>query len=653
MGFSELSLPIDIPWKRLAVSGDMLDNQYDDGRFPAKWRSSIAAFYHEPRELNPAYCNRRITYLKIVCTITNYQIGGEDVTALDRLRGRFGQWAPIKEFDGRLTRAFPCHGALLQASVFPNPAENVPLHDFPYITSIQPRKRELYEVATQSGEIASQSANKLNVLKGTTTTGTTEDYDLELGGGSGGHSALFGLWSEQHSDPQKQAGTINRRQTQDQNVTTSDASRDRREQHAFSTSINQLHTLLQSYHLGTNRVMFFLQPAPHMQDMRFSFVRGSRRLEGIQEFFLIVNRPARVPGLCLEVALETAHPYVRTAYMPRLIALGDLFAPGNLAKTEMALGLLGDPQFNAYREFRDAWNGTWHDRRWAMNQASYFPADAQEALASEVTVKVPGIGVEDCALILEQYEAWNGKFFVSARRFCTCWTPKEAGDAHEPAPIAGAEPVEEECEESSPDNLSACAFDVRSIVFEGAIDADPAFRDASRQKAMSHNAAVHGLNEALFASLEASDRTPTGQRSFLHTEFAANEMAELLRQAGEAVAERPLHELAAFRRALEESGGSEELRRLGEESVHRLRVLSTADLARRLRMTMPAATRLHAELLTEALQTLEPARLPGMREPDAAYVDPREAAARAVESARGTARPPGQRPSPRRVPETE
>ena len=84
--------------------------------------------------------------------------------------------------------------------------------------------------------------------------------------------------------------------------------------------------------------MFFLQPAPHMQDTKFSFVGGLRRLEGVQEFFLVVNRPEHIKGLCLEIALETAHDYVRRRYYPRLIPIADLYAPGNLAKTEGAPG---------------------------------------------------------------------------------------------------------------------------------------------------------------------------------------------------------------------------------------------------------------------------------------------------------------------------
>ena len=94
-----------------------------------------------------------------MCTIANYQLGGRDVTVLDELRKSLFDTEISKDFELAATRAYPCHSALLQVGVYPNPSAGVPLHDFPYISSVQPRKRELYEVATQSGEVASQSAN--------------------------------------------------------------------------------------------------------------------------------------------------------------------------------------------------------------------------------------------------------------------------------------------------------------------------------------------------------------------------------------------------------------------------------------------------------------------------------------------------------------
>jgi hypothetical protein len=630
MGYSELSLPTDIPWKRLAVSADMLDEGYGDLQFPRKWDSSIAAFYHEPVESDPAYCNRRITYLKIVCTITNYQLAGQDVTVLGWLRDRgFSGW-PFKEFDLNATRAYPCHGALLQVGVHPNPGDGVELHDYPYVASMQPRKRELYEVATQSGEVASQSANKLNVTKGGTSTNTQEDYDLDLGGGSGGHSGLFGLWSEQHSGEQKQVGTIQRSQTQNQNVATTDASRDRRESFSFSTSINQLHTLLQSYHLGTNRVMFFMQPVPHMQDTKFSFVRGLRRIEGVQEFFLVINRPAHVKGFCLEIALETAHLYVRRAYMPRLIPLADLYTPGNLAKTEKAIGsaVQGNAFFDAYRSFRDAWNLQWPTDRWRMAQPGWYPGDDTQALAAQVLAQATDIGTQDAALIFEEYEAHTGQFFVTGRRFCACWLPAP----HEP-PADGMEAGEDElCEESSPASLSTCDAFPGAVVFSDRLDA-AAFTQAALGSAQYYNQLAGALNHALSSSLLARERQAYGRGSFFATDFMLDELRRLVRGVDAAVTETRLEEFEAVRRHRATIPAATMGSTLGEFLRQ-----PVARVAHAWQIDSTAARRLQLDVLLEAAARVDPQRLPPP-EGDDANEDPAARDLRLAASARGVARP--------------
>jgi hypothetical protein len=354
MAITELSLPVDIPWKRMGVSEDMIDPAAGDLQFPDKWRSSVAVFYHEPSsdDLPPDYCSRKITYLKVVCTITNFQWGtdygkgrlqeeGEglvgDVTVLDKLRDAYGDFYAWEKFSSNVTQSFPCYGALLQVAVFPNPAQNVELYDFPYISAMQPRKREMYEVITESGEMLSQSSSKLNVGKQLTNTDTSENYDVYTGY-SVTSGSFLGIGGGGRSES-GQLGTIGRDQRVDQRVSTSDMSREKRESYSHSTNINQLYTLLQGYHLGTNRAVFFVQPRPHMQDIKFTFVRGLRRLEGIQEFFLIVDRPASVPGLCVEVALETAHLFTYRAYQPHLIPISQLWAAGNLNKTAAALGI--------------------------------------------------------------------------------------------------------------------------------------------------------------------------------------------------------------------------------------------------------------------------------------------------------------------------
>jgi hypothetical protein len=628
MGYSELSIPVDIPWKRLGVSRDMLDPRFGDLKFPAKWDTSIAVFYHEPAEVDPAYCHRKIAYVKVVCTIANYQLGRNDVTVLNDLRKSLFDTEISKDFELAATRAYPCHGALLQVGVYPNPGAGVELHDFPYISSVQPRKRELYEVATQSGEIASQSANKLNVLKGNTTTGTTEDYDLDTGGGSGGHSGVFGLWSEQHSGETKQVGTIQRHQTQDQNVATSDASRDRRESYSFSTSINQLYTLLQTFHIGTNRAMFFLQPTPHMQDAKFSFVQGLRRIEGVQEFFLIVNRPEHVKGLCLEIALETAHDYVRRRYSPRLIAISDLYAPGNLAKTEAALGAAIMPSglVDWYRAIRDAWNLMWPDQRWAANKSTWSPTNAAEGLAAEVPVKIPGIGAQDVALIFEEYEASTGYYFVAGRRFCACWTPPESS----------AEDGEQACEVSSPANLSHCDPDPGGISLAEVYDT-PA--RTTQHMAQYYNARNQSLNEALSSSLLSPRREPFATRSFFATGFMVEELIQLVHRADEALrGERPIRELAGLSPELKARLGP-----LEDLSLREFTRMSTRELARRLAVGEIEALKVQSDVLVAALASLDRGKLPIT---DAAKPDERmhERDMRFAASARGDARPHGDRP---------
>lgn len=64
---------------------------------------------------------------------------------------------------------------------------------------------------------------------------------------------------------------------------------------------------LTSYHLGTNRTVFFMLPRPHIVQSEKTFVNGPRKLEGIQEFFLVVMRPQEIEDICVEAYLETAH----------------------------------------------------------------------------------------------------------------------------------------------------------------------------------------------------------------------------------------------------------------------------------------------------------------------------------------------------------
>ena len=55
-----LNLPINVPWKLIAVSEDMMDKQFCDKEFPFAWRSSLAISVYEPppEELPEDLCDQ-------------------------------------------------------------------------------------------------------------------------------------------------------------------------------------------------------------------------------------------------------------------------------------------------------------------------------------------------------------------------------------------------------------------------------------------------------------------------------------------------------------------------------------------------------------------------------------------------------------------
>ena len=559
MSYTEMSLPIDIPWKRLAVSEDMIAGLNADGQpldYPEMWRSSIAVFYHEPpvEDLPPDYCNRKITYLKIVCTITNYQLPNialvnalpdqrfsdiqrNDILTLEVLRNRLRPLPLWEIFDARVTDSYPCYGALVQVSVYPHPAkdaqgDNVYKHDYPYIEDFQPRKREMYEVITETGEVGSQSGYKLNVNKGTTNTDTLETYDVNTQRGSKGlNLGILGEWGDRPWTGQW--GIVDRSQNVNQLVTSTDASRDKRENYSFSTNINQLYSLLQGYHIGTNRALFFLQPRPHIKDTKFTFIRGLRRLEGIQEFFLIVNRPASVPGMCVDVDLERAHVFAERAYRPRIIPYSQMSDPKNLAKTAEAIQAdETDLRSLFHDEYKmlDKWNEC---DAWERSTAVHYDeigwpqidawvkekqfSWAEWGLLYEMTQRYPDIGVQEAGIIFDEYEADSGHFFVVKRRLRSCFIPP-IGEGSDPTNV------------STIDYGESVVMDVPFVLGETNVSpASPSLGAGT----LASNSLTYQLNNALISSIGSPSRLIEGQRSFLETEFMLDEMASLLRTFGE------------------------------------------------------------------------------------------------------------------------
>src|SRR5687768_14583515 len=115
MGSSgSLSLPVDIPWKRMGFTGSMMDTNVGELQFPALWRSSLAVYYHDAQDLPPDYADRRITYFKVVCTITNFAPQEDNLFGtLASLAERY-RFYWTSSFLSNVTRSYPCYGALLQ-----------------------------------------------------------------------------------------------------------------------------------------------------------------------------------------------------------------------------------------------------------------------------------------------------------------------------------------------------------------------------------------------------------------------------------------------------------------------------------------------------------------------------------------------------------
>jgi hypothetical protein len=314
MAISALSFPVDIPWRRLCVSADMLDRRFCDRSFPYRWRSSVAVFGYEPPEDQQQYEELTVSYLKVVCTITGFQPDPTEVGLKDRrVDSYWNDPAVILNYRELVTQYYGCYGAILEVAVAPGSAQReLPVTKYPYFVDFEPKKRELYETVSDTGETMSRSLEDVNVRKGTTTSDSHEVVDRFGGvaasftyGGTGGGIT-----------PQGQVGHTDMNEEERANIHTTDSSRESRETFSHTTQLTQMYHQLNSYHLGTNRAVFFILPRPHIvqsetdeiDDGRsITFANGPRLLEGIQEFFLVVARPKEIEHVCVEAYLETAH----------------------------------------------------------------------------------------------------------------------------------------------------------------------------------------------------------------------------------------------------------------------------------------------------------------------------------------------------------
>lgn len=302
MTISTFSLPIDIPWRRIAFSSDMMDEVACDRILPLRWRSSLAVFEYEPPQEQQRQDGFKVSYIKVACTITGYQPAGKEIRIRERL-GRAG-WTQGQFATDAISAYYACHGAMLEVVVAPHADDRAGFAHYPYFADFDPKKRELYENVTDTGEVMSRTLEDVNVRLGQTTLQSHEMKDTtnlgaSLSGSYGGVTAAGSVSNESGTTDLSQQGT--------ENVRTTDAAREARETYSHTTQLSQMYHQLDSYHLGTNRAAFFLMPRPHTVESPRTFVNGPREIEGIQEFMLVIVRPDDMDDYCIEAYLETAH----------------------------------------------------------------------------------------------------------------------------------------------------------------------------------------------------------------------------------------------------------------------------------------------------------------------------------------------------------
>lgn len=308
-----LTLPLDITWQRIGYSRDMIDTSFGNINLPAKWRSSLAVYsYVVPEEQTAeSYPGARIVYLKLTSSITGWNPSEElrDAVDLDEIGDRLddtqaSMWEAIQS-EGWAETYWPCMGAIAQIAVYPSQGDDIGPDDFPYIMDFEPKKRELYEAVSETGEFLSSSLENINVQKGTTKVKGTESTHTAKVSANYGVKDVWGVggsyeYSKKYSDSDT---TVD--------MKTTDSSREKRETTSFSTSFSQMYQLFNGYHLGTNRAVFAIAPRPHVASQSeladFNLINGQRKLEGIQEMFLVVHMPSKLNGICIQAALDTGH----------------------------------------------------------------------------------------------------------------------------------------------------------------------------------------------------------------------------------------------------------------------------------------------------------------------------------------------------------
>jgi hypothetical protein len=177
----------------------------------------------------------------------------------------------VEEVNG--FRSLPCIGGIVNLDLI---CQTGPSGREPYIRDIHPRRQEMIVDETIGVETMERSSSRTAVTKQWNISGTgsipIEGFTVGVSGGYG-------------------------------ETMTEEQARERSKKLSHITEVQHVHHVLTSYHLGTDKACMTIQPRP-FEGEHWEMLKGYRLVEGIQDFFLIVNVPNDVEVLKIRACLN-------------------------------------------------------------------------------------------------------------------------------------------------------------------------------------------------------------------------------------------------------------------------------------------------------------------------------------------------------------
>lgn len=252
-------------------------------------------------KIDPPNCKNVVLYIsvdsRLTPTATAYQ-GKTQVfqTALIQPAGfqNFPLLTPssITQVIISLTGTPPIKGCLL-ARLSYEVETPLTLDGYPHITDFEPKTRDLYQAATDQGEILTASNSGVSTGKSFSSTSSSEmglGLNASVGANVGGVNVSVG------GDLTSKWGNT----TTDGSTTQIDQSRERRETQGSTTNITQQYNILTGYHAGTNRASFLMLLFEQFYSLDVPAIpvyRGRQQFADSREALMQVEE-----GLTIEIA---------------------------------------------------------------------------------------------------------------------------------------------------------------------------------------------------------------------------------------------------------------------------------------------------------------------------------------------------------------